>query len=69
MKGIRIDSDLKSGDLVNIYFDPMPAKLIAYDTNREKAINKLKYALSKIVYLALLQTLFYCKTFFRPIHS
>ena len=51
VKGIRIDSDLKSGDLVNIYFDPMLAKLIAYDTNREKAINKLKYALSKIVLL------------------
>ena len=49
VKGLRVDSDLKSGDLVNIYFDPMLAKLIAYDTNREKAINKLKYALSKIV--------------------
>ena len=51
VKGLRVDSDLKSGDLVNIYFDPMLAKLIAYDTNREKAINKLKYALSKIVLL------------------
>ena len=51
VKGIRIDSDLKNGDLVNIYFDPMLAKIIAFDTNRVKAINKLKYALSKIVLL------------------
>ncbi len=51
VKGIRVDSDLKNGDLVNIYFDPMLAKIIAFDTNRVKAINKLKYALSKIVLL------------------
>ncbi len=51
VKGIRVDSDLKNGDLVNIYFDPMLAKIIAFDINRVKAINKLKYALSKIVLL------------------
>ena len=51
VKGIRIDSDLKNGDLVNIYFDPMLAKIIAYDTNRVKAINKLNYALSQTVIL------------------
>ncbi len=51
VKGIRVDSDLKNGDLINIYFDPMLAKIIAFDTNRVKAINKLKYALSKIVLL------------------
>ena len=36
VKGIRIDSDLKNGDLVNIYFDPMLAKKYCYDTNRVK---------------------------------
>ena len=51
VKGIRVDSDLKNGDLVNIYFDPMLAKIIAYDTNRVKAINKLNYALSQTVIL------------------
>ncbi len=51
ISGLRIDSDLKNGDLVNIYFDPMLAKIIAHDISREKAINKLKYALSKIVFL------------------
>ena len=51
VKGIRIDSDLKNGDLVNIYFDPMLAKIIAYDTNRVKAVNKLNYALSQTVIL------------------
>ena len=51
INGLRIDSDLKNGDLINIYFDPMLAKIIAHDISREKAINKLKYALSKIVFL------------------
>ncbi len=51
INGIRIDSDLKNGDLVNIHFDPMLAKIISHDISREKAINKLKYALSKIVLL------------------
>lgn len=51
INGIRIDSDLKNGDSVNIYFDPMLAKIISHDISREKAINKLKYALSKIVLL------------------
>ena len=49
--GVRIDTDLKSGDFVDIYFDPMLAKVISHDISREKAINKLKYALSKIVLL------------------
>ena len=51
IKGLRIDTDLKYGDFINIYFDPMLAKIVAHDINREKAINKLKYALSKIVIL------------------
>ena len=51
INGLRIDSDLKSGDLIDIYFDPMLAKIISHDISREKAINKLKYALSKIVFL------------------
>ena len=51
INGIRIDSDLKNGDSVNIHFDPMLAKIISHDINREKAIQKLKYALSKTVLL------------------
>ena len=51
IKGIRVESDLKSGDMINIYFDPMLAKIVAYDVSRVKAINKLKYALSQIVLL------------------
>ena len=51
INGLRIDSDLKNGDSVNIYFDPMLAKIIAHDISREKAINKLKHALSNVVFL------------------
>ncbi len=71
VKGIRVDSDLKNGDLVNIYFDPMLAKIIAYDTNRVKAINKLNYALSKTVILGpntnieLLQNILSSSSFLR----
>ena len=71
VKGIRIDSDLKNGDFVNIYFDPMLAKIIAYDTNRVKAINKLNYALSQTVILGpntnieLLQNILSSSSFLR----
>ena len=51
IEGVRIESDLKKHDLINIYFDPMLAKIIAHDTTREKAIAKLIYALSKLVLL------------------
>jgi urea carboxylase len=41
----RCDTHIKSGITVSSYYDPMLAKIIAYDTNRELAIKKLIGAL------------------------
>jgi len=44
-KNIRIDGYIYQGSEIPIYYDPMIAKLIVWDTNRAKAIEKMKYAL------------------------
>jgi acetyl-CoA carboxylase biotin carboxylase subunit len=44
--GIRVDSGVREGDEVSVHYDPMLAKLIVYDTNRNNCIERLKRALS-----------------------
>ncbi len=43
---IRVDSGVESGSEVSIHYDPMLSKLIVWGENREKAINKAKWALN-----------------------
>ena len=45
--GIRIDSGVREGDAVTPFYDPMIAKLIAWDETREAAAAKLAHALSE----------------------
>jgi len=46
-KHVRIDSGVVQGDEVSPYYDPMIAKLIVWDENRDRALQRLKTALSK----------------------
>uniref|UniRef100_A0A1I7XS88 Methylcrotonoyl-CoA carboxylase subunit alpha, mitochondrial n=1 Tax=Heterorhabditis bacteriophora TaxID=37862 RepID=A0A1I7XS88_HETBA len=43
----RIDTGVCSGDEVSVHYDPMIAKVIVWDRDRESAVNKLDAALSK----------------------
>lgn len=43
--GIRIDSGVRAGDLVSVFYDPMIAKLIAFGADREAARLRLVQAL------------------------
>ena len=43
--GVRVETGVRMGDDVSVYYDPMISKLIAYDTTRSKAIDKLIKAL------------------------
>lgn len=43
--GIRADYGIRSGDSISTFYDPMIAKLIAYDDSRPKAVTKLERAL------------------------
>lgn len=42
---VRVDSGIVSGDSVSIYYDPMIAKLIVWDKDRNSALARLKGAL------------------------
>lgn len=50
---VRVDSGVRSGDAVSTYYDPMIAKVIAHAHNRESAIRRLDYALSKLEFLGM----------------
>ena len=42
---VRVDTGVLQGDEVSVYYDPMIAKLIVWDTNRDRAINRMVSAL------------------------
>jgi len=43
--GVRVDTGVRQGDLVSVYYDPMIAKIIAHDQTREAAAAKVAHAL------------------------
>lgn len=45
--GVRIDSGISIGSNVSIYYDPILAKLVCWDSDRRKAISKLSRALNE----------------------
>lgn len=44
--GIRVDSGVRQGGEVSVYYDPMLAKLIVWAPSREAALQKMRYALT-----------------------
>ena len=42
---VRVDTGVVQGDEVSVYYDPMIAKLVVWDTNRERALQRLLTAL------------------------
>lgn len=42
---LRIDSGIRENDEINTFYDPMISKLIVWDKNRDKALNRLNNAL------------------------
>jgi acetyl-CoA carboxylase biotin carboxylase subunit len=45
--GIRVDSGAALGSQISIYYDPMIAKLICWDKDRENALNRMRRALNE----------------------
>ena len=43
----RVDTGVRQGDTVSVFYDPMIAKLIVWDENREKALKRMAKALSE----------------------
>lgn len=44
---VRVDTGVLQGDEVSVYYDPMIAKLVVWDENRERALARLTRALSE----------------------
>ncbi|GGD74128.1 acetyl/propionyl/methylcrotonyl-CoA carboxylase subunit alpha [Lacimicrobium alkaliphilum] len=44
---VRVDTGVRQGDQVSVYYDPMIAKLIVWDEDRDKALRRLVKALSE----------------------
>jgi 3-methylcrotonyl-CoA carboxylase alpha subunit len=45
-KTVRIDTGVRQGDMISPFYDPMIAKLIVWDDNRDNALRKLRIALA-----------------------
>jgi acetyl/propionyl-CoA carboxylase alpha subunit len=58
---VRVDSGIRSGDSVSVYYDSMVAKVIAYGEHREGAIRRLDYALSQLQLLGLKNNVAYLR--------
>lgn len=52
-EGVRIDTGVRSGDTISIYYDPMIAKVIAYGPDRATATQRLIAALKDTVITGL----------------
>lgn len=48
LEGLRYDSGVETGSKVDIFYDPMLSKIIAYAAERQESIRKLKYALEQL---------------------
>ena len=46
--GLRIDSGVREGDEISMYYDPMIAKVIGYGDSREAAIDALNLSLDRL---------------------
>ena len=44
---MRIDTGVRSGDEISVYYDPMIAKLIVWDEDRPSALRRLRHALAE----------------------
>ncbi|WP_163932147.1 acetyl/propionyl/methylcrotonyl-CoA carboxylase subunit alpha [Paraferrimonas sp. SM1919] len=44
---VRVDTGVRQGDEVSVYYDPMIAKLITWDTDRDRALQRLTTALKQ----------------------
>lgn len=47
-EGVRIDSGVREGDEVTVFYDPMIAKIISYGADRDTAADTLSEALSRV---------------------
>ena len=47
--GLRMETAIETGSEISMYYDPMIAKIIIWDSNRQAAFRKMEYALQHLV--------------------
>ena len=47
--GLRVETAIKSGSEISVFYDPMIAKIIVHDTTRSGAMRKMQYVLRNLV--------------------
>jgi len=47
--GIRVDTGIAAGDVISVHYDPLLAKLVAWGSDRDEAIERLRAALDALV--------------------
>ncbi len=62
---LRIDTGVKQSDEISAFYDPLLAKIISHDDNREQAIQKLLFALQQIKINGISSNLDYLKAILR----
>jgi 3-methylcrotonyl-CoA carboxylase alpha subunit len=45
---VRVDTGVVEGDTVSVFYDPMIAKLVVWDRDRERAVRRLRRALEQV---------------------
>src|SRR5204863_10210397 len=61
-EGVRVDSGIRGGDQVSIYYDPLLAKIVAYGPDRAVAIRRLVRALERTALLGVQTNLTFLRT-------
>ncbi|MGH8378988.1 MAG: acetyl-CoA carboxylase biotin carboxylase subunit [Gammaproteobacteria bacterium] len=56
-EGVRVDTGVRGGDEISIFYDPMIAKLSVWDKDRGAAIKRLQQALSQTAVFGLITNL------------
>ena len=49
VEGLRVETAIKSGSEISVYYDPMIAKIIVHDQSRASALRKMRYVLKNLI--------------------
>lgn len=61
VEGLRIESAVRSGSEVSVFYDPMIAKIIVHDQSRQSAHRKMRYVLDHMLCQGLITNLPFLK--------